>query len=91
MAYVHMCVQVQVLVYIFFEKGRVPVGGRGARGRGEQVHVREQLLLQWMKGVGEGCLKSKMNLDWAKFDLESPKNNSAGSSQTRTPNDTLYF
>ena len=26
-----------------------------------------------MKGVGLGCLKSKMNLDWAKFDLESPK------------------
>ena len=26
-----------------------------------------------MKGVGLGCLKSKMNLDWAKFDPESPK------------------
>ena len=58
-------------MYIFFEKGGVPVGGGGQReGRPGACCI--QLLLQWMKGVGEGRLKSKMNLDWAKFDLESP-------------------
>ena len=36
----HVCVQVQVLLYIFFEKGGVPVGGGGQReGRPEAMGV----------------------------------------------------
>jgi len=31
-AHVHVCVQVQVLLYIFFEKGGVPMGGGGPEG-----------------------------------------------------------
>jgi len=46
-----MFVQVQVLVYIFFVKGRVPVGGGGQRD-GRPGACCEKLLLQWMKGVG---------------------------------------
>ena len=40
-AHMHVCVQVQVLVYILFEKGRVPMGGGGQRqGRpGEMIFL----------------------------------------------------
>ena len=48
------------------------MGGGGQR-EGRPGACCEKLLLQLMKEVGEGCIKSKMNLDWAEFDLESPK------------------
>ena len=54
----HVRVQVQVLVYIFFEKGGVPVGGGGQR-EGRPGACCEKCIVTVYEGGGGGVSKVK--------------------------------